>query len=157
MMNYIGYYLIYYLVASPFRDPNEVVPKTPWILDSAHLFRFFPEPIRFHLGFFVAILVAVVVWILLFKTTWGYESVRLFEHEYIKMPVNIQVIPARRWLFQVLCRLGRRQRNHRCVLEQYRHYRLVTVLIPCPCTVVLKTIPGRNTDRSALRFLAQWL
>lgn len=73
MMNYIAYYLIYYLISSPFRDPNEVVPKTRWILDSAHLYRFFPDPIRFHLGFFIAIAVAILVWFILFKTTWGYE------------------------------------------------------------------------------------
>ena len=44
-----------------------------WILDSAKLFRFFPDPIRFHIGFFIAIAVAVLIWFLLFKTTWGYE------------------------------------------------------------------------------------
>ncbi|OGN74460.1 MAG: hypothetical protein A2X25_06120 [Chloroflexi bacterium GWB2_49_20] len=73
MMNYVAYYLIYYLISSPLRDPNEVTPKTPWILDSAHLYRFFPEPIRFHLGFFIAIAVAILVWFILFKTTWGFE------------------------------------------------------------------------------------
>lgn len=73
MMNYIAYYLIYYLISAPFRDPNEVVPKTRWILDSAHLYRFFPDPIRFHVGFFIAIAVAFIVWFILFKTTWGYE------------------------------------------------------------------------------------
>ena len=73
MMNYVAYFLVYYLISAPLRDPQEVTPKTPWILESAHLFRFFPEPIRFHLGFFIAIAVAVLVWLLLFKTTWGYE------------------------------------------------------------------------------------
>ena len=73
MMNYIAFDLVYYLIAAPLRDPNEVTPKTPWILDSAHLYRFFPDPIRFHLGFFIAIGLAVLVWYMLFKTTWGYE------------------------------------------------------------------------------------
>jgi general nucleoside transport system permease protein len=73
MMNYIAYFLIYYLISSPLRDPNEVTPKTPWIQESAHLFKFFPEPIRFHIGFFIAIAVAILVWFLLYKTTWGYE------------------------------------------------------------------------------------
>ncbi len=73
MMNYIAYYLIYYLIAAPFRDPNETVPKTPWILESAHLYRLFPDINRFHIGFFIAIAVAIVVWFILFKTTWGYE------------------------------------------------------------------------------------
>jgi len=73
MMNYIAYYLIYYLISSPMRAPNEMTPKTPLILESAHLYRFFPDPIRFHLGFFIAIAVAILVWFILFKTTWGYE------------------------------------------------------------------------------------
>jgi ABC-type uncharacterized transport system permease subunit len=73
MMNYVAYYLIYYLIAAPLRDPNEVTPKTPWILESAHLVRVFPDPIRFHIGFFIAIAVAILVWFILFKTTWGYE------------------------------------------------------------------------------------
>jgi len=73
MMNYVAYYLIYYLISAPLRDPNEVTPKTPWILESAHLYRFFPDPIRFHLGFFIAIAVAILAWFVLFKTTWGYE------------------------------------------------------------------------------------
>jgi simple sugar transport system permease protein len=73
MMNYVAYYLIYYLIAAPLRDPNEVTPKTPWVLESAHLFRFFPDPIRFHFGFFIALMVAILAWYILFKTTWGYE------------------------------------------------------------------------------------
>ena len=73
MMNYVAYYLVYYLISAPLRDPNEVVPKTPLILPSAHLFRFFPDPIRFHIGFFIAIGVAFLIWFILFKTTWGYE------------------------------------------------------------------------------------
>jgi ABC-type uncharacterized transport system permease subunit len=73
MMNYVAYYLIYYLIAAPLRDPNEVTPKTPLILESAHLYRFFPEFTRFHIGFFIAIAVAFLIWFILFKTTWGYE------------------------------------------------------------------------------------
>lgn len=94
MMNYIGYYLIYYLVAVPFKDPNEVVPKTRWILDSAKLYRLFDEPIRFHIGFFVAVAVAVLIWFLLFKTTWGYEirSVGLNMHASRYAGMNITVL-----------------------------------------------------------------
>ena len=73
MMNYIAYYLIYYLIAAPMRDMTQMTPKTPLIQESAHLIRLFPDPIRFHLGFFIAIAVAFIVWFILFKTTWGYE------------------------------------------------------------------------------------
>jgi simple sugar transport system permease protein len=98
MMNYIGYYLIYYLVAVPFKDPNEVVPKTPWILESAHLPRFFPEPIRFHLGFFIAIGVAILIWFLLFKTTWGYEirsvGINMNASKYAGMNITVLTVAA---------------------------------------------------------------
>jgi general nucleoside transport system permease protein len=40
MMNYIAYYLIYYLISAPLRDMTQTTPKTPMILESAHLYRF---------------------------------------------------------------------------------------------------------------------
>jgi simple sugar transport system permease protein len=73
MMNYIAFRLVDWLLKFPMKDPNEFTPKTPWILETAKLPRFFETPIRFHLGFFIAILMAVVVYLLLFKTTWGFE------------------------------------------------------------------------------------
>jgi simple sugar transport system permease protein len=73
MMNYIAFRLVDWLLKFPMKDPTEYTPKTPWILESAHLTRFFDTPIRFHLGFFIAIFMAVVVYFLLFKTTWGFE------------------------------------------------------------------------------------
>ncbi len=94
MMNYVAYYLIYYLIASPFKDPKEVVPKTPWVLDSAKLLRLFPDINRFHIGFFIAIVVAVVVWFVLFKTTWGYQirSVGLNPHASRYAGMNITAV-----------------------------------------------------------------
>jgi simple sugar transport system permease protein len=73
MMNYIAFRLVDWLLKFPMKDPNEFTPKTPWILETAKLPRFFDTPIRFHLGFFIAILMAVLVYLLLFKTTWGFE------------------------------------------------------------------------------------
>jgi simple sugar transport system permease protein len=43
------------------------------IAASATLPRFFPEPMRFHLGFFLALGVAGLVYWFMFKTTWGFE------------------------------------------------------------------------------------
>ncbi|PKO04852.1 MAG: ABC transporter permease [Chloroflexi bacterium HGW-Chloroflexi-3] len=73
MMNYIAFRLVDWLLKFPMKDPNEFTPKTPWILETAKLPRLFDTPIRFHIGFFIAILMAVVVYYLLFKTTWGFE------------------------------------------------------------------------------------
>ena len=73
MMNYIAFRLSEYLLTGLLRDPNKVTPISAPIEKSAWLPRFFEDPNRFHLGFFIALLMAVLVYILLFKTTWGFE------------------------------------------------------------------------------------
>ena len=72
MMNYIAFRLSEYLLRGPLKDPEGGSPISAEIQESAKLFRFFDPPIRFHLGFLVALLVAYLVYFLLFKTTWGY-------------------------------------------------------------------------------------
>ncbi len=72
MMNYISFSLSQYLITGPFQDPNESF-KTPFIEESARLFRFFEDPLRLHIGFIIAIAVAVIAWYVLYKTTWGFE------------------------------------------------------------------------------------
>lgn len=73
MMNYIAFKLSDFMLRGPMKDPNEYTPKTPWIQESAQLTRIFPDTIRFHIGFFIALAVAYFVYWLLFKTTWGFE------------------------------------------------------------------------------------
>jgi len=48
-------------------------PISPQILPTAEIPRLFPEPIRFHIGFFIALAVAFLVYWLLFKTSWGFD------------------------------------------------------------------------------------
>lgn len=72
MMNYISFSLSQYLITGPFQDPNESF-KTRFIEESAHLFRFFEDPLRLHIGFIIAIAVAIITWFVLYKTTWGFE------------------------------------------------------------------------------------
>ena len=72
MMNYIAFVLVQYLIANPFRDPVQGF-KTPLIEQSAHLYRFFDNPLRLHIGFVIAIAIAISAWFFLYKTTWGYE------------------------------------------------------------------------------------
>jgi len=72
MMNYIAFSLSQYLITGPFVDPNEAF-KTPFIEESAHLFRFFEDPLRLNIGLIIAIAVAFLVWYILYKTTWGFE------------------------------------------------------------------------------------
>lgn len=72
MMNYIAYRLTTYLLTGPMTRPGGGgMPLSPMIEKSAYIPQFFQSPIRFHLGFFIALAFAVLVWWILFKTTWG--------------------------------------------------------------------------------------
>lgn len=75
MMNYIAFRLSDWLLGDkgPLKRPDSANPVSPFIEKSAELPRFFPEPIRFHLGFFIALAVAVLIYWILFKTTLGFE------------------------------------------------------------------------------------
>lgn len=72
MMNYIAFRLTDYLVGGPMRAPGGI-PATPEVLPSAYLATLFPSPVRLHWGFFIALGLAVVVYWLLYKTTFGME------------------------------------------------------------------------------------
>lgn len=72
MMNYITYRLISYLLAGPMsRDAAAKTPISPPILQSAEIPHFFSGS-NFHLGIFIALAVAFLVWWIMFKTTWGF-------------------------------------------------------------------------------------
>lgn len=72
MMNYIAFRLSEFLLRGPLKNPEGFTPVSAHIEESAELYRFFESPIRFHIGFFIALFVAFLVYWLLFKTTWGY-------------------------------------------------------------------------------------
>ncbi|MDP2977092.1 MAG: ABC transporter permease, partial [Anaerolineales bacterium] len=74
MMNYIALNMTSFLLNGPMRDPNpfNVVARTPMIADSARIPPIF-EGFRVHWGFVLALLVAGLVWWLLWKTTLGFE------------------------------------------------------------------------------------
>jgi ABC-type uncharacterized transport system permease subunit len=79
MTNYIAFRLSDWLLTGPMKRLNPAtgkpgaVPISPEIAPSAYLPQLFPDPIRFHVGFFLALAIAGVVWWLLFKTTVGFE------------------------------------------------------------------------------------
>lgn len=73
MMNYIAFRLSEYLLRGPLQRPDSFNPISPFVEPSARLPKFFADPIRFHLGFFVALGVAYLVYWLLFKTKWGFD------------------------------------------------------------------------------------
>ncbi len=73
MMNYIAFRLSDWLLTGPMKRPGTANPVSPTIEESAKLYRFFGDPIRFHLGFIIALGVAWLVYWFLFKTKWGFD------------------------------------------------------------------------------------
>ncbi len=74
MMNYIALNMVSYLLNGPMKDPNplNVIARTPEIAESARFTPIF-SGYRMHWGFILAIIVAILVWFLLWKTTLGFE------------------------------------------------------------------------------------
>jgi simple sugar transport system permease protein len=74
MMNYIALNLVSFLLNGPMKDksPGNVIARTPEIAEGARIPAIFAG-LRVHWGFVLALLVAFLVWWLLWKTTLGYE------------------------------------------------------------------------------------
>jgi len=77
MLNVIAALLMNYLVAGPLIDPRQIeagtrIPETARFPRSADLPRLL-EPTRLHLGIIIAIAAAVVVWVLLWRTPFGFR------------------------------------------------------------------------------------
>jgi len=71
MMNWIAFRLSDWLLTGPMKAPGSR-PVTPQIEAAAALPRLFADPLRLNVGFFLALLVAGLVYWLLFKTTIGF-------------------------------------------------------------------------------------
>jgi ABC-type uncharacterized transport system permease subunit len=76
MMNAIAVQIMNFLLRGPMIDPVQAgqasqIPQTARLLPAYHLPRL--APTRLHLGFLIAILLAVLVYILLWRTTLGYR------------------------------------------------------------------------------------
>jgi general nucleoside transport system permease protein len=72
MMNFIAFRLSDWLLSGPMKRPDSFNPVSPTIEPSAVLPRLFESPIRFHMGFFIALFVAWLVYWFLFRTKWGF-------------------------------------------------------------------------------------
>ena len=73
MMNYIAFRLTDYLLTGPMIAGSGALPITPDIQRSAYLPALFPEPMRVHWGFFLALAMAGLVYWFLWKTPLGME------------------------------------------------------------------------------------
>ena len=74
MMNYIALNIVSFLMNGPIKDkdPLNVIARSPLIAEGARIAPIF-DNLRVHWGFVLALLAAVFVWWLLWKTTLGYE------------------------------------------------------------------------------------
>ncbi|MCF6277248.1 MAG: ABC transporter permease [Anaerolineales bacterium] len=76
MMNAIAVQLMNFLLRGPMIDPAQLekasrIPQTARLIDAFRLPRL--APTRLHLGFLIAIILAFVVYVLLWRTTLGYR------------------------------------------------------------------------------------
>ena len=67
-----AYLLLNLLASTIFKDPNATFPRTPDI-SPAPRFRSSSQNTRLHRGIVIALLTAVCIWFLLYKTTLGFE------------------------------------------------------------------------------------
>lgn len=97
MLNYVAFHFSEWMLNGPMKRPG-YDPISPTIQPSAMLPVFFPAPSRFHLGFFIALGVAFLVYWYLFKTTWGFElrtvGANLFAAKYAGMNITRTTILA---------------------------------------------------------------
>lgn len=97
MLNYIAIIGTGYLVTGPMIEEAGKFPQTAQISEAARLFRFLP-PTRLHIGFLIAILVAVLAYVFLFKSSSGY-AIRVVGHnpeaaQYAGINVNRNILLA---------------------------------------------------------------
>jgi simple sugar transport system permease protein len=74
MMNHLAFKISAYMVSvqGPMKDRQDEMPASPIIMDSAKIVRVWARS-RLHWGILIAIVMAVVVWFILFKTRMGYR------------------------------------------------------------------------------------
>ncbi len=72
MLNYVAFRLSDYMLTGPMKRSG-FNPVSPPVEKSAWLPKLAPDPLRFHAGFFLALIVAYFVYWFLWKSTWGFE------------------------------------------------------------------------------------
>lgn len=72
MFNYIAINVVGILVRTGMGDTNSSLPMSPRLDDALHL-PFLAFPTRLHAGLIIALVCMVLVYLFLYKTTWGFE------------------------------------------------------------------------------------
>ncbi len=79
MLNFVAIALVSYFTQYHFKIPGDPILQTAPIGNAAHIpqlnqfLPFVPETVALNVAFLIAILMCVLVYIFLWKTTWGYE------------------------------------------------------------------------------------
>ena len=94
MMNAIAVQLMNFLLRGPMIDPSQAqlaskIPQTARLLDAFHLPRLIPT--RLHLGIIIAVVLAVLVYILLWRTTLGYRIRAVGQNPFASRYAGIKV------------------------------------------------------------------
>lgn len=72
MFNYVALYLVSYVVDKPLRESSGFYPQTDLIGKNA----FLPSIVsntRLHIGFIIAVIISIIVYLILWKTPFGYR------------------------------------------------------------------------------------
>jgi len=72
VMNFIAMFMLSWLCAGPLKEPGAFNNRTPFLPESTWLLTIFPG-LRIHVGIFVVVGLAILVYLILFKTTLGYK------------------------------------------------------------------------------------
>lgn len=72
MFNYIGLYFISYVVDKPLREASGFYPQTDLIGKNAYL-PYIISDTRLHIGFIIAVVLAIITYIILKKTPFGFK------------------------------------------------------------------------------------
>lgn len=72
MFNYVALYFISYLVDKPLRESSGFYPQTDLIGENAFL-PYVVSNTRLHIGFIIAVIISITVYIILWKTPFGYR------------------------------------------------------------------------------------
>ena len=96
LLNFIMVLFVSYLLEGPMKDPMGMGwPKSPALITEARLPRIV-EGLRLHWGFALAILAAVVVWVIQTRTTLGFEIRAVGQNpeaaRFAGMPVNAVLV-----------------------------------------------------------------
>lgn len=91
MFNYVGQYLVQYLILGPFKAEG-AASATQAIADTAKLPKLLPAPYVLNLGVVIALIAAVLVYLLLNRTSLGYEmcAVGLNKNASLTNGINVE-------------------------------------------------------------------